>query len=124
MPPPVLMRTASSVVPSTRGVRTRKEPASATRVARVASPKRVAVIWTLPSARWRSGATVSERKTLAYIVPLEGGAVPGLDDLAAFHNDEAVGELTRELKILLDEQDGDVTPLAQVGNGAADVLDN
>src|SRR5918998_2180308 len=92
-PPPVLMSTVSSAGPLTRGMRTRNDPASASRVARVAGPKRAAEISARPCARWRDGAeqTVSERKTLAYIVPREGGAIAGFDDLAALHHNKAVG---------------------------------
>src|SRR5688572_25564742 len=127
MPPAVLMSTASSVGPGTRGMRTRREPDSATRTARVATPPPATVIPTRPSARWRRGSAgliVSERKALAYIVPREGGAVAGLDDLAPLHDDETVGQLARKVKILLDEENGHVALGAQIGDGAADILDD
>src|SRR3712207_360320 len=68
--------------------------------------------------------TASERKTLAYIVAREGGAIPGLDDLAALHHDETVGQLARKVEILLDQQDGHVALGSQIGDGAADILDD
>ena len=51
-------------------------------------------------------------------------AVAGIDDGAALHDREMVGELAGEVEILLDQQDGHVAARAQIADGAADVLDD
>jgi hypothetical protein len=44
--------------------------------------------------------------------------------LAAVHHREIIAELLGEVEILLDQHDGDVAEPTQVGDGAADVLDD
>ena len=55
---------------------------------------------------------------------IEGLAGAGHHDLAAVHDREVVGQLVGELEILLDQQDRHVAALAQIDDGAADILDD
>src|SRR5215218_10236765 len=55
---------------------------------------------------------------------IERRRVAGEHDLAAIHDEDPVGELLREIEILLDQDDGHLAALAQIGDGAADVLDD
>ena len=48
----------------------------------------------------------------------------GQHHLAALHHGVGVGQLAGEIEILLDQQDRHLALLAQVGDGAADVLDD
>lgn len=47
-----------------------------------------------------------------------------MDDPAAIHDVDVVGKLAAEIEILLDEEDGDAGGIAQVADGAADILDD
>src|SRR5206468_9571895 len=51
-------------------------------------------------------------------------ALAPVDDPAALHDGEMIAELAGEVEILLDQHDRDPAEVAQVGNGAADVLDD
>src|SRR5262245_11159923 len=51
-------------------------------------------------------------------------AAAGIDDRAAVHDGEMVTELAREVEILLDQHDRDPSQIAQIGYGAADILDD
>src|ERR1700751_3013533 len=48
----------------------------------------------------------------------------GVDDGAAVHDGEIVAELAREVEVLLDQHDRDLAEVAQIGDSAADVLDD
>src|SRR5215470_14471256 len=48
----------------------------------------------------------------------------GIDDGAAVHHGEVVAELERKVEILLDQHGCDLTEVAEISNGAADVLDD
>src|SRR5262249_50005692 len=48
----------------------------------------------------------------------------GIDDRAAIHHREMVPQLAREVEILLDQHHGDLAEIAQIGDSAADVLDD
>jgi hypothetical protein len=48
----------------------------------------------------------------------------GIDDRAAIHHREMVPQLAREVEILLDQHHRDLPKIAQIGDGAADVLDD
>src|SRR5262249_59350843 len=48
----------------------------------------------------------------------------GIDDRASVHHREMVPQLAREVEILLDQYHGDPPKIAQIGDGAADVLDD
>src|SRR3712207_288951 len=124
MPPAVLTRTASSPAPSPFGRRMRMEPLSSIRIGRVRPLRAAAANDTRPTARWRRAGAPSKGKALTNIVSLQRCPVAMLDDLAALHDHEVVRQITSEVEILLDEQDRHVLAPAQVGDGAADILDD
>src|SRR3984893_501633 len=141
MTPQVLRMTASRpawLLPF--GNRTRSEPDSCTRPRRLTSSVDATVNATLPTARLpakislRSGALPSigsliknrasnchgaSQRALVEIV-----AVAGKDDGAAVHDGEMVAERAGKVEILLDQHDGDLAERAQIGDGAADILDD
>src|SRR4051812_4632567 len=55
---------------------------------------------------------------------VHGLARAGIHDGAAVHHGEVVAELEREVEILLDQHGCDLAEIAQIRNGAADVLDD
>jgi hypothetical protein len=55
---------------------------------------------------------------------VDGLARAGIDDGAAVHDSEVVAELERKVEILLDQHGCDLAEVAQIRNGAADVLDD
>src|SRR6516225_9155138 len=55
---------------------------------------------------------------------IHGVTAAGIDDRAAIHDREMVPQLAREVEILLDQHYGDLPETAQIGDGAADVLDD
>src|SRR5262249_32274146 len=55
---------------------------------------------------------------------VHGVTAAGIDDRAAIHDREMVSQLAREVEILLDQHYGDLPETAQIGDGAADVLDD
>src|SRR5258708_18605699 len=141
MPPAVLTMTASSVawlLPL--GKRTRSEPASWTRPRRLPSGVAATVNATLPTARLpakislRSGvlpsigsaikSRTSDRHGALERALVEIVAVAGIDDGAAVHDGEMVAEFAGKVEILLDQHDGDLAERAQIGDGAADILDD
>src|SRR5580700_7886771 len=141
MPPPVLTMTASSaawLLPL--GKRTRSEPASWTRPRRLPPSPAATVNAILPTARLpakislRSGALPSIGSAITYRASNRHGAlecalveivaVAGIDDSAAVHDGEMVAEFAGKVEILLDQHDGDLAERAQIGNGAADILDD
>src|SRR4051812_26944061 len=65
-----------------------------------------------------------ERHSTAQCALVDVLALARIDDGAAIHHDEAIAQLTREVEVLLDQHDRNLPQIAQVGNGAADVLDN
>ena len=72
-----------------------------------------------------SSVTIHKRQTRgAASASSRSRGVPAYDDRAAIHHDEAVAELAGEIEILLDQHDRHVAELAQVGDGAADILDD
>src|SRR3984957_1939599 len=140
MPPPVLTMTASSparLLPL--GKRTRSEPDSWTRPRRLPPSPAATVNAILPTARLpakislRSGAPsigspiknrASNRHGALERALVEIVAVAGIDDGAAVHDGEMVAEFTGKVEILLDQYDGDLAERAQIGDGAADILDD
>src|SRR6201988_2766327 len=60
----------------------------------------------------------------ADLVRVEIFAVAPVFHRAPVHDREIVAELAGKVEILFDQHDGDVAEIAQIGNGAADVLDN
>src|SRR5580704_10781888 len=140
MPPPVLTMTASSaVLLLPLGKRTRSEPASWTLPRRLPPGPAATVNATLPTARLpvkislRSGAPsigspirirASNRHGALERALVEIVAVAGIDDGAAVHDGEMVAEFAGKVEILLDQHDGDLAERAQIGDGAADILDD
>src|SRR5580692_1031273 len=140
MPPPVLTMTASSaVLLSPFGKRTRSEPASWTLSRRLPPGPAATVNAALPTARLpakislRSGAPsigsaityrASNRHGALQRALVEIVAVTGVDDGAAVHDGEMVAEFAGKVEILLDQHDGDLAERAQIGDGAADILDD
>src|SRR5580704_5088629 len=140
MPPPVLTMTASSaVLLLPLGKRTRSEPASWTLPRRLPPGPAATVNATLPTARLpakislRSGAPsigspiekrASNRHGALERALVEIVAVAGIDDGAAVHDGEMVAEFAGKVEILLDQYDGDLAERAQIGDGAADILDD
>src|SRR6195256_2958995 len=55
---------------------------------------------------------------------VHGLAGARIDDRAAVHDREMVAQLAREVEILLDQHDRDLAEIAQIGDGAADILDD
>src|SRR4030081_3737039 len=55
---------------------------------------------------------------------VHGLAGARIDDRAAVHDREMVAQLAREVEILLDQHDRDLSEIAQIGDGAADILDD
>src|SRR5580704_12873143 len=140
MPPAVLTITASSVSwLRPFGKRTRSEPASCTRV-RLLPPGVAATLnETRPTARLaaktspRNGALPGikpvahlalDRHCPLQCVLVEIVPIAGIDDGAPIHDGEMVAEFTGKVEILLDQHDGDFAERAQVGDGAADILDD
>src|SRR6202045_2378863 len=141
MPPAVLTMTASSaVLLLPLGKRTRSEPASWTRPRRLPPGPAATVNATVPTARLpakislRSGALPSIGSAITYSASNRHGAleralveivaVAGVDDGAAVHDGEMVAEFAGKVEILLDKDDGDLAERAQIGDGAADILDD
>src|ERR1700686_3144639 len=141
MPPAVLTMTASSaVLLFPFGKRTRSEPDSWTRPRRLRPGAAATVNATLPTARLpakislRSGALTSIGSLIKYRASNRHGAlqrafveivaVAGIDDGAAVHDGEMVAEAAGKVEILLDQDDGDLAERAQIGDGAADILDD
>src|SRR6202050_1266384 len=141
MPPPVLTMTASSaawLLPF--GNRTRSEPDSWTRPRRLPPGPAATVNATLPTARLpakislRSGALpsigspikirASNRHGALERVLVEIVAIAGIDDGTAVHDGEMVAEFAGKVEILLDQHDADLAERAQIGDGAADILDD
>src|ERR1700722_12704994 len=141
IPPPVLTMTASSpawLLPL--GKRTRSEPDSWTRPRRLPPGPAATVNAILPTARLpakislRSGALpsigspiknrASNRHGALERALVEIVAVAGIDDGAAVHDGEMVAEFAGKVEILLDQHDGDLAERAQIGDGAADILDD
>src|SRR5580693_7755703 len=141
MPPPVLTMTASSaawLLPF--GNRTRSEPDSWTRPRRLPPGPAATVNAILPTARLpakislRSGALpsigsaiksrASNRHGALQRALVEIVAVAGIDNGAAVHDGEMVAEFAGKVEILLDQHDGDLAERAQIGDGAADILDD
>src|ERR1700722_12180289 len=140
MPPAVLTMTASSAVLLLPfGKRTRSEPASWTRPRRLPPGPAATVNATLPTARLpanislRSGAPsigspiekrASNRHGALERALVEIVAVAGIDDGATVHDGEMVAEFAGKVEILLDQHDGDLAERAQIGDGAAYILDD
>src|SRR5580704_6098526 len=141
MPPAVLTMTASSAVLLLPfGNRTRSEPASWTRPRRLTSSVDATVNAILPTARLpakislRSGALPSIGSAITYRASNRHGAleralveivtVAGIDDGAAVHDSEMVAEFAGKVEILFDQHDGDLAERAEIGDGAADILDD
>src|SRR5580692_1481449 len=141
MPPPVLTMTASSAVLLLQfGNRTRSEPASWTRPRRLPPSPAATENATRPTARLpakislRSGALPSigspiknrpsNRHGALERALVEVVAVAGIDDGAAVHDGEMVAEFAGKVEILLDQHDGDLAERTQIGDGAADILDD
>src|ERR1700675_801074 len=141
MPPAVLTMTASSaVLLLPLGKRTRSEPASWTLPRRLPPSPAATVNAMRPTARLpakislRNGALssigspirnrVSNRHGALERALVEIVAVAGIDDGAAVHDGEMVAEFTGKVEILLDQYDGDLAERAQIGDGAADILDD
>src|SRR5580698_6023436 len=141
MPPPVLTMTASSaawLLPL--GKRTRSEPDSWTRPRRLPPSPAATVNAILPTARLpaktslRSGELPSIGSAITYRASNRHGAlerllveivtIAGIDNGAAVHDGEMVAEFAGKVEILLDQHDGDLAERAQIGDGAADILDD
>src|ERR1700688_4049824 len=140
MPPAVLAMTASrAVLLLPFGKRPRSEPASWTLPRRLPPSPAATVNATVPTARLpakislRSGAPsigspiknrASNRHGALERALVEIVAAGGIDDSAAVHDGEMVAEFAGKVEILLDQHDGDLAQRAQIGNGAADILDD
>src|SRR6185437_10036577 len=84
----------------------------------------VVFCWERGSPEPRSQQKNSDGHVAPHGLGIEGLAGSRHHDLAAVHHREVVGELVREVEVLLDQQDRHVAALAQEGDGAADVLDD
>src|SRR5580700_6129542 len=140
MPPPVLTMTASSDWLLPLGKRTRSEPASWTRPRRLPPSPAATVNAMRPSARLpakislRNGALPTIKPAIKNRASNRHGAleralvkvvaVAGIDDSAAVHDGEMVAEFAGKVEILLDQNDGDLAERTQIGDGAADILDD
>src|ERR1051326_1716211 len=71
------------------------------------------------SARLMSQRERALERRLVHVGP---GA--GVNDGAAVHDGKIVAEFAREVEILLDQHDRDLAEVAQIADGAADVLDD
>src|SRR5262245_45052597 len=148
MPPAVLTNTPERPSPSGEGKRTRSEPDSCRSPRRVTPSRRCTPNLTAPRARLAAntedacemspgigastlpqGWTASAARALhshlaADLARIEAGTIAGILHRAAVHHCEIVAELTGKVEILFDQHDRDVAEIAQVGDGAADVLDD
>src|SRR5882762_2695035 len=148
-PPAVLTSTAESPSASGEGNRTRSEPDSCKVPRRVTPSSRRTSKATLPWARlaakiadaarvvrirprsvpWSSATERPRHKALqghlaADLARVEVGAVTGIFHRAPVHDRKIVAELAGKVEILFDQHDCDVAEVAQVGDRAADVLDD
>src|SRR5438552_9402631 len=150
MPPAVLTTTASSSPPAGPGQRTRSAPCSRTRARRVVPAIVLTASTIRPTERlaanissefFRAIVRLTDHAPILFPPPQAGevklnrqralerafvhvGAAAGMDDGAAVHHHEMVAELARKIEILLDQHDCDLSQIAQIGDGAADVLDD
>src|SRR4030081_3203171 len=142
MPPAVLTNTPDRPSASGEGNRTRNEPDSCTRPRRVAPSLSWTSNFTAPWARL--AANVAEaaraisvgirppgvaRRALQRHLPADFGrihrtAIAGIFHRAAVHDREIVAELAGKVEILFDQHDRHIAEAAQIGNRAADVLDD
>src|SRR3954470_20008205 len=141
-PPAVLTNTPERPSSSGEGKRTRREPDSC-RIPRRVTPSRARTSKrTAPRARLASNTEDVAKTSLRIRLPsrsrqnglqrhlaadlawIEIGAVAGELHRAAIHHRKTVAELAGKVEILFDQHDGDVAEIAQVGDRAADVLDD
>src|ERR1700751_3760259 len=131
IPPAVLMSTASSSRMRCPGKCMRSPPDSCRR-ARVVMPRPYSAVSAMrPIARFaantcaRSSARlISQRQRALERRLVHVGPAAGVDDGAAVHDGKIVAEFAREVEILLDQHDCNLPEVAQIGDGAADVLDD
>src|SRR5690348_7538617 len=77
---------------------------------------------------WTPGATSKAERSNGHRAFQRGlvhrVTAAGIDDRAAIHHREMIPQLAREVEILLDQHHRDPPETAQIGDGAADVLDD
>src|SRR5262249_53667424 len=66
----------------------------------------------------------SQRHLAADFGRIEGGAIAGIFHRATVHDREIIAELAGKVEILFDQHDGDIGKIAQVGDGAGNILDD
>src|ERR1043166_6794698 len=131
MPPPVLMSTPSSSRLRCPGKCMRSPPDSCRRlrwvIPRPYSAKRsmrATARFAANTCARSSARLISQRQRALERRLVHVGPAAGVDDGAAVHDGKIVPEFAREVEILLDQHDGDLAEVAQIGNGAADVFDD
>src|SRR3954451_6132108 len=141
-PPAVLTNTPERPSSSGEGKRTRREPDSCNIPRRVTPSRAWTSKRTAPRARLASNTEDVAKTSLRIRLPsrsrqnglqrhlaadfarVEIGAVAGELHRAAIHHGKTVAEFAGKVEILFDQHDGDVAEVAQIGDGAADVLDD
>src|SRR5882724_4375097 len=145
MPPAVLTNTPDRPSPSGEGNRTRSEPDSCKTPRRVTASSSLTSNLTAPWARLAAKVADVARVVSVRIRPpspaakivlrlqrhlaadlggIHGAAVAGVFHRAPVHDREIVAELAGKVEILFDENDRHVAEAAQIGDGAADILDD
>src|SRR5207302_740009 len=143
MPPAVLTNTPDRPSASGEGKRTRSEPDSCKSPRRVTPSCRCTPNLTAPWARLAANVaelarvlsvrirppnatpdTALQRHLAADLGGIEVGAVAGIFHRAAVHDRKIVAELAGKVEILFDQHDRHIAEAAQIGDGAADVLDD
>src|SRR3984893_6963991 len=141
-PPAVLTMTASSAGDGGPGQRMRSGPSSRRRERRVMPALAFTANSIRPTARFdakmsfdsaygalisnrhRSNRHRSNRHGALERCLVHGIAAAGIDDRTAVHDREKVAELACKIEILLDQHDRDLPEIAQIGDRAADILDD
>src|SRR6476620_11960362 len=143
MPPAVLTNTPDSPSCSGEGKRTRSEPDSYRSPRRVTPSCRCTPNRTAPWARLAANVaetarvlsvrirppnatpdTALQRHLAADLGGIEAGSVAGIFHRAAVHDRKIVAELAGKVEILFDQHDRHIAEAAQIGDGAADILDD
>src|SRR6188768_3275279 len=145
MPPAVLTKTAERPSASGEGKRTRSEPDScnwrrrvapstwctsnltepcARLAAKIAEAALVGSLRIRPQIPARPGKAGLQRHLAADFSGVHGAAVAGIFHGAPVHDSEIVAELAGKVEILFDQHDRHGAEAAQIGDGAADVLDD
>src|ERR1043166_930083 len=131
IPPAVLMSTACSSRARCPGKCMRSPPDSCKRLRCVIPRPYSAVTAMRATARFAANTCARSPARLMSQCqrPLERrlvhiGPAARVNDGAAVHDGKMVAEFAREVEILLDQHDRDLPQVAQISDGAADVLDD